>query len=134
MICIKANDLPRQSIKLARNSAEERKRYLQHVSVSDASSNGWHYELRHGETLNESLLTDSRVTFDTCPETRTTLQTTCHRCRSVSCSTIRCLAFWISHSPLTRERMKADCCLWIGVSLKRGSRPRGGRPVASVCE
>lgn len=40
MICIKANNLPRQSIKLARTSGEERKRYHQSVIVSDAWSPG----------------------------------------------------------------------------------------------
>lgn len=40
MICIKANDIPRQSIKLVRTAGEERKRYHQNVIVSDASSLG----------------------------------------------------------------------------------------------
>lgn len=38
MICIKANDLPHQSIKLARASGEERKRIHQNVIVRDARS------------------------------------------------------------------------------------------------
>lgn len=38
MICIKANDLPHQSIKLARASGEERKRNHQNVIVRDIRS------------------------------------------------------------------------------------------------
>lgn len=50
MICIKANDLPHQSIKLARSSGEERKRYRQNVIVCDARSHAEHHELRRSES------------------------------------------------------------------------------------
>lgn len=50
MICIKANDLPHQSIKLARSSGEERKRYRQNVIVCDARSHAEHHELRRSQS------------------------------------------------------------------------------------
>lgn len=62
MICIKANDLPHQSIKLATASGEERKRDHQDVIVRDAWSHKEHQELRHWKkALKERVGTDGSV-------------------------------------------------------------------------
>lgn len=69
MICIKANDLPRQSIKLARASGEERKRNHQNLIVRDARSQPEDREARLSRsvyrcpTLQDQDQTSSNLTM-----------------------------------------------------------------------